>query len=34
MCLTPVTGAATAGAFPVPAAAEPVLLATAAGVLA
>jgi ZIP family zinc transporter len=34
VCLTPVTGAATAGALPVPAAAEPVLLAMAAGVLA
>src|SRR5215831_3630351 len=34
MCLSPVTGAAAAGALPVPAAAEPVLLAVAAGVLA
>ena len=34
MCLSPVIGAAAADAFPVPAAAEPVLLAVAAGVLA
>jgi zinc transporter ZupT len=34
MCLSPVTGAAAADAFPVPQAAEPVLLAAAAGVLA
>lgn len=34
MCLSPVIGAAAAGAFPVPAAAGPVLLAVAAGVLA
>jgi zinc transporter ZupT len=33
MCLSPVVGAAAAGAFPVPMAAEPVLLAVAAGVL-
>jgi zinc transporter ZupT len=34
MCLSPVIGAAAADAFPVPAAAEPVLLALATGVLA
>jgi zinc transporter ZupT len=34
MCISPVIGAAAAGAFPLPAAAEPVLLAVAAGVLA
>ena len=34
MCLSPVIGAAAADAFPVPVAAEPVLLAVAAGVLA
>ena len=34
MCLSPVAGAAAAGAWPVPDAAEPVLLAMAAGVLA
>lgn len=34
MCISPVIGAAAAEAFPVPAAAEPVLLAVAAGVLA
>jgi ZIP family zinc transporter len=34
MCVSPVIGAAAAGAFPVPAAAEPLLLAVAAGVLA
>ena len=34
MCLSPVTGAAAADAFPVPQAAEPLLLAAAAGVLA
>jgi zinc transporter ZupT len=34
MCLSPVVGAAAASAFPVPAAAEPLLLAVAAGVLA
>jgi zinc transporter ZupT len=34
MCLSPLIGAAAAGAFPVPAAAEPLLLAVAAGVLA
>ena len=34
MCLSPMIGAAAADAFPVPAAAEPVLLAVAAGVLA
>jgi ZIP family zinc transporter len=34
MCLSPVTGAALADALPVPEAAEPVLLAIAAGVLA
>lgn len=34
MCLSPVIGAAAADTFPVPAAAEPVLLALAAGVLA
>src|SRR5204862_4884354 len=34
MCISPVIGAAAAGAFGVPAAAEPVLLAVAAGVLA
>ena len=33
MCLSPVIGASAADAFPVPAAAEPVLLAVAAGVL-
>jgi hypothetical protein len=32
MCLSPVIGAAAADAFPVPEAAEPVLLAAAAGV--
>jgi ZIP family zinc transporter len=34
MCVSPVIGAAVAGAFPVPAAAEPVLLALAAGIIA
>jgi hypothetical protein len=34
MCLSPTIGAAAASAFPGPAAAEPVLLALAAGVLA
>ena len=34
MCLSPVTGAALADALPVPEAAEPVLLAMAAGILA
>ena len=34
MCLSPVIGAAAADVFPVPAAAEPVLLAVAAGILA
>jgi zinc transporter ZupT len=34
MCLGPVAGAAAADAFPVPAAAEPLLIAAAAGVLA
>jgi hypothetical protein len=34
MCLGPVIGAAATGAFPVPQAAEPMLLAAAAGVLA
>ena len=34
MCLSPVAGAVAADAFPVPEAAEPVLLAVAAGVLA
>jgi hypothetical protein len=34
MCISPVIGAAAAGAFGVPATAEPVLLAVAAGVLA
>ena len=34
MCVSPLVGAAVAGAFPVPAAAEPVLLALAAGVIA
>jgi len=34
MCLSPLLGAAAADAFPVPEAAEPVLLAAAAGVLA
>jgi zinc transporter ZupT len=34
MCLSPVLGAVAADAFPVPEAAEPVLLAVAAGVLA
>ena len=34
MCLSPVIGAAATEAFPVPAAAEPVLLALATGVLA
>jgi len=34
MCLSPVIGAAATGAFPLPEAAEPVLLAVAAGVLA
>jgi hypothetical protein len=34
MCLGPVTGAAAADAFPIPVAAEPLLLAVAAGVLA
>jgi zinc transporter ZupT len=34
MCLSPVIGAAVTDAFPFPAAAEPVLLAVAAGVLA
>jgi ZIP family zinc transporter len=34
MCLSPVVGAAAADALPVPVAAEPVLLAVAAGVLA
>jgi hypothetical protein len=34
MCLSPVIGAAATGAFPIPEAAEPVLLAVAAGVLA
>jgi ZIP family zinc transporter len=34
MCLSPVIGAAAAGTFPVPEAAEPVLLALATGVLA
>jgi zinc transporter ZupT len=34
MCLSPVIGAAAADTFPVPAAAEPVLLALAAGILA
>jgi zinc transporter ZupT len=34
MCLGPLAGAAAADAFPVPAAAEPLLLAAAAGVLA
>jgi zinc transporter ZupT len=34
MCLSPVIGAAAADSFPVPAAAEPVLLALATGVLA
>ena len=34
MCLSPVIGAAVSDAFPVPEAAEPVLLALAAGVLA
>src|SRR5215469_16763970 len=34
MCLSPVIGAAATDTFPVPAAAEPVLLAVAAGVLA
>ena len=34
MCLSPVIGAAAADAFPVPMAAEPLLLAVAAGVLA
>jgi zinc transporter ZupT len=34
MCFSPVIGAAAADAFPVPAAAEPVLLAMAAGILA
>jgi zinc transporter ZupT len=33
MCVSPVLGAAVTEAFPVPAAAEPVLVATAAGVL-
>jgi zinc transporter ZupT len=34
MCVSPLIGAAAAGAFPRPAAAEPVLLALAAGVIA
>ena len=34
MCVSPVFGAVVADAFPVPEAAEPVLVATAAGVLA
>jgi len=34
MCLSPVIGAAATDTFPVPAAAEPVLLALATGVLA
>jgi len=34
MCLSPVIGAAAAGTFPVPAAAEPMLLALATGILA
>jgi ZIP family zinc transporter len=34
MCVSPVIGAAAAGAFPVPATAEPVLLALAAGIIA
>lgn len=34
MCLSPAAGVVAAGAFPVPAAAGPVLLAVAAGVLA
>ena len=34
MCASPVIGAVVAGAFPTPAAAEPVLLALAAGVIA
>ena len=34
ICLSPIIGAAAADAFPAPAAAEPVLLAVAAGVLA
>jgi len=34
MCISPVIGAIVAGAFPIPAVAEPVLLALAAGVLA
>lgn len=33
MCLSPGIGAAATGTFPVPAAAEPMLLALAAGVL-
>jgi len=34
MCLSPVAGAAATGTVPVPAAAEPVLLALATGILA
>jgi hypothetical protein len=34
MCVSPLVGAAAAGALPLPAAAEPVLLALAAGVIA